>query len=280
MKTVVITSENLYSNIIVRHLLEEKEVADVLAVIKTEGVFYKVGTVKTLVRIFKDYSTRFFIYKIVETILYSILANINKIFFPDKNYPLPLAFLLKREKIPLLKTKDINSDEVLRYIRALEPDLLVSVSANQKLKKRILAIPKKASVNIHSSLLPNYRGVAPYFWVLHNKEKKTGITVHFIDNDFDTGYIMGQKEVEINPNDTAQSLFFRCCFCGKDVLLTSITKFKSNLSDAIPQSGAGSYYSWPDKASERKFIKDGNRFWSIRSFITDFYSFGQKTMSQ
>jgi methionyl-tRNA formyltransferase len=104
--------------------------------------------------------------------------------------------------IDLFQVKNINSDEFASKVRNnLKPDLIISVNFDQIFKKEIINIPDKGCINIHASLLPNYRGRAPLNWAILEGEDKTGVTVHFINEGIDTGEMILQEEIEIKNND-------------------------------------------------------------------------------
>ena len=102
--------------------------------------------------------------------------------------------------IPFYRVEDINSHKVENLMKELNPDL-ISVNHFQKLlKKNILAIPKYGSINLHPSLLPNYRGLSPIQRPLIFGEKQTGITIHYIDEGIDSGDIILQKKIKITTD--------------------------------------------------------------------------------
>ena len=96
---------------------------------------------------------------------------------------------------------------MLNKVRELQPDVAIVCSFNFLLPKELYEIPKFGTINCHPSLLPDYRGANPYFHVINNNEKQTGITFHYVDETFDTGDIITQIPVDIYENDTMGSLF-------------------------------------------------------------------------
>ena len=86
--------------------------------------------------------------------------------------------VLKRNKINIIKLHEsINSNQSLDILNKLDADLFISISGNEIFKKKLIDIPHHGTINLHSALLPKYRGLMPSFWVLKNKEKQTGVTV-------------------------------------------------------------------------------------------------------
>ncbi|MFN4228011.1 MAG: methionyl-tRNA formyltransferase [Candidatus Ratteibacteria bacterium] len=125
-------------------------------------------------------------------------------------------------------------------IKKILPDLIILISYGKILPSSILKIPKIASINVHPSLLPKYRGPAPIEWALINGETKTGITIIKMDENIDTGQIIIQKEVEISPFDNAFTLKNRLSFLASDLLYEGIKIVKQG-GKTYPQKGEISY---------------------------------------
>jgi methionyl-tRNA formyltransferase len=102
--------------------------------------------------------------------------------------------------IEYIREKNINSEIVVEKVKKIKPDLLITAHFDKLLKKALIDIPRIGCLNLHPSLLPFYRGRAPQHWPIINGEKKTGITVHFIDEGTDTGNIVLQREIELMEN--------------------------------------------------------------------------------
>ncbi len=95
----------------------------------------------------------------------------------------------KKNNIKILQPENLNDKEFINQIEAIQPDLIVVV-AFRKLPFEIFSIPKYGTINLHASLLPNYRGAAPINWCLINNEKKTGVTTFYINERIDQGDIL------------------------------------------------------------------------------------------
>ena len=113
-------------------------------------------------------------------------------------------FALKKN-IELLQPKNLKDQNFVEKIRKFKPDLIVVV-AFRMLPKVIWSIPNLGTINLHASLLPNYRGAAPINWALINGEKYTGVTTFYIDDKIDTGDILLQKRIKITKTDNAEDL--------------------------------------------------------------------------
>lgn len=123
--------------------------------------------------------------------------------------------------IPVLQPKNLKSPNFLEELAAYEADLQVVV-AFRMLPKQVWAMPKKGTINLHASLLPDYRGAAPINWVLINGEERTGVTTFFIDEKIDTGEIIMQSEVKIDEKDNAGSLHDKLQDAGAKLLVKTV----------------------------------------------------------
>lgn len=112
-----------------------------------------------------------------------------------------------------------NDSEFCEKIKALNADIGVVCSYNSRFSKEFIATTKMGYINCHPSLLPEYRGAAPYFHVVKNDEKISGITLHFMDETFDTGDIVYQKKFDIAPDETMGTLFNRTTYMLSNALV-------------------------------------------------------------
>lgn len=109
--------------------------------------------------------------------------------------------------IPVITPEDPNTPEVVKRIRAAEPDFFFSFYYRLMLKKELLDIPPQGALNMHGSLLPKYRGRVPVNWAIIRGETETGATLHYMTEKPDNGDIVAQQAVPILPNDTAHEVF-------------------------------------------------------------------------
>ncbi len=145
--------------------------------------------------------------------------------------------------IPCYTTDNINDEKWVDRISSWKPDVLFSFYYRKMIGKNILAIPRLGALNLHGSLLPAYRGRCPVNWVLVKGEEKTGVTLHFMVEKPDAGDIVGQKDVLIDFQDTAWTLYDKLCQAA-DVLLDDLLPVIK--TGQIPRRGQnlaeGSYY--------------------------------------
>lgn len=162
--------------------------------------------------------------------------------------------------IPSKALRSANSQESLQFLRSLEPEVLVSVSVPERFDPAVLEVPRVAAINIHWAKLPAYAGVAPYFWVLRNGERETGLTVHVMEPTLDTGPVLRRRIVSIEPADSVLSLQIRLAQAGAEELVGAIRDLPASLATAEPQDLTGrSYFTWPERSDTKALHQHGRR---------------------
>ena len=129
-----------------------------------------------------------------------------------------------------------GNSEIINKIKNLNPDLVCVVAYGKILPKEILEIPKYGSINVHPSLLPKYRGSAPIQWAILNGDKKTGVTIMYLNEEMDAGDIILQKEVDILENETSGELWNRLSKIGADLLVEAIQQIQKGTAPRIKQN--------------------------------------------
>ena len=132
-----------------------------------------------------------------------------------------------KKNIELLQPKNLKDQSFIEKIKKFKPDFIIVV-AFRMLPKIIWSIPNLGTINLHASLLPNYRGAAPINWALINGEKYTGVTTFFIDDKIDTGDILLQKKIKINETDNAEDLHNSLSKTGSLLMNETINRVLNN----------------------------------------------------
>ena len=136
--------------------------------------------------------------------------------------------------IKILQPENLNDKEFIDKIKQINPDIIIVV-AFRKIPVEIFSIPKYGTINLHASLLPNYRGAAPINWCLINNEVKTGVTTFFINEEIDQGDILLKEEVSISDRDNFGSLYKKLSSVGSRLLIKTIKGVLSNNIEASKQ---------------------------------------------
>jgi methionyl-tRNA formyltransferase len=136
--------------------------------------------------------------------------------------------------IPVLQPLKLKSEDFIAELKAFNADLFVVV-AFRMLPESVWSLPKNGTINLHTSLLPNYRGAAPINRVLINGEKETGITTFFIDQQIDSGAIIQQEKIILTHTTTAAELHNTLMNQGSKLLINTLDSIKNNAVTQIPQ---------------------------------------------
>jgi methionyl-tRNA formyltransferase len=157
---------------------------------------------------------------------------------------------------------DINAPDFVAALAGADIDLIVSVSCPQIFKRELLQAPTLGCLNVHGALLPRYRGIMPSYWMLANGEHEAGVTVYFMNEDIDAGDIAGQRKFEIVATETLDQFLQRSKRIAAELLRDVLRQIEHGTITRRPMDVTeGSYFSWPDRASVRRFLASGQRLW-------------------
>lgn len=145
--------------------------------------------------------------------------------------------------IEVYQPEKLRDDGVFETIKKLDPELIVVVAYGKILPKQILEFPKYGCINIHGSLLPKLRGAAPIQWSVINGDEFAGVTAMRMDEGLDTGDMILQKKVEIDPDETAGELYDRLSFVGAQALIETIELLEKGEAEYEKQDDALSTYA-------------------------------------
>ncbi len=160
-----------------------------------------------------------------------------------KLFPSPVKEVALSAGIPVFQPENFREDDAVEALRALQPDVVAVVAYGRILPQRVLDIPRMGCINIHASLLPKYRGSAPYQWAVLNGEKTTGVTAMYLCREMDAGDMIDTAETPIGENETAGELLDRLAVLGADLLSRTLTRFAQGKPDATPQDAALATYA-------------------------------------
>lgn len=163
--------------------------------------------------------------------------------------PPPVKVAAQQLGLPVWQPERARDPAFLHQVQQCAPELIVVAAYGQLLPAALLAIPRWGCLNVHASLLPKYRGAAPIQWALLNDEPQTGVTIMKIDEGLDTGPILAQETVRIEPTDTAQTLHDRLAALGAELLVRTIPPYVGGQLAPKPQPAQGASYA-------RKITKD------------------------
>lgn len=151
--------------------------------------------------------------------------------------PPPVKVFALKHNLKVLQPENLRDEKFISELKSLSPELIVVV-AFRILPKEVFTIPPLGTINLHASLLPKYRGAAPINWAIINGETETGVTTFFINEKVDTGNIILQRKVKIDPDETAGELHDKLAIVGAEVLLETIKLIESGNVNPIPQDNS------------------------------------------
>ena len=178
---------------------------------------------------------------------FSVLAVVTQ---PDKPKgrelrltPSPVKVLAEKLNLPVLQPLKARDEKFIGELRELKPDLMVVVAYGQILPQSILDLPVHGCLNVHTSLLPKYRGAAPIQWAIADGEPETGVTIMQMDAGLDTGAILSTRRTPILPTDYSQILHDRLAQLGAELLAATIPDYVAGKILPQPQPADGSTYA-------------------------------------
>lgn len=171
------------------------------------------------------------------------------LFNPSKEYN-----YIKSHKLYEIKARSANSAEFKKEILRLNADLVIVGTWGEKIKKPIINLPKLATINVHPSLLPKYRGPNPYLQSIKHLEPESGVTFHLMDENFDTGAILLQKKVKIEPTDTGAELRQKTILAAREGIRELINNLDTEI--IIPIAQDEKYANYFPQISEDEVMLD------------------------
>lgn len=170
-----------------------------------------------------------------------------------------LKQLAKAYALNVIERSDLNSESFLSLIRQYNADLFISVASPVIFKEGLIRIPRLDCINIHSAPLPKYRGMLPNFWQLYHGEKEAGITIHKIDSGIDTGEIITQHYVPIEPDESLNDLIVKTKKEGAKIMIEAIEAFRNGIVHYKKMKGQGNYFTFPTRRDVKKFKQHGKK---------------------
>ena len=157
-------------------------------------------------------------------------------FSPVKEYALTVG-------IPVYQPVKLRDGEALRLVEELAPELIVVAAYGRILPEDILNTPPYGSINVHSSILPKYRGAAPINWAILNGERVTGVSIMYMAKELDAGDVILCRETPIDPDEDAQALTARLALLGADALAEAVEQLKNGTAQRTAQDHSAFTYA-------------------------------------
>ena len=149
----------------------------------------------------------------------------------------PVKEVALAANIPVFQPENFREEETVEALRALKPDICAVVAYGRILPQKVLDVPTFGCINIHASVLPKYRGSAPYQWAVLDGLTETGVTAMYLCREMDAGDIIDVSKTPIGENETAGELLDRLAVLGADLLSKTLSRFAAEGKvPAIPQN--------------------------------------------
>jgi methionyl-tRNA formyltransferase len=162
--------------------------------------------------------------------------------------------------VPLVATQSVNHPEYVKQVRAIAPDVIVSVAAPEIFKAQVLGLPRFGCINIHSGRLPVYRGMMPTFWQMLRGERAVTITVHRMGEKLDAGDVLATQTLAIRQSDSLDRVIKETKREGARLLMRVLRDMREGKAAPRPIAlGQSEYFSFPKREDVRAFRKRGHR---------------------
>ncbi len=155
----------------------------------------------------------------------------------------PVKEVALANDLPVFQPENFREDETVEQLKALQPDVVAVVAYGRILPQRVLDIAPKGFINIHASVLPQYRGSAPYQWAVLDGLTETGVTAMYLCREMDAGDMIDVAKTPIGENETAGELLDRLAVLGAELLSKTLTRVEQGKAEGIPQDASKATYA-------------------------------------
>jgi len=266
MRVVYVLAEySLHNHIVESHRLARP--GDHIAICKVPLVLRGKSRSETVHRIVPKLSQRFLAGKVLEGLAILVITALPKLMGRGPVFR-RLRTIARRHHLPFHRTEDIMSKETLEFIREQQPDLVVTLF-HQIVRQALIDLPRLGVVNIHPGLIPDFRGIQPYFWELSEGSERAGATVHFIeDESVDSGGVLAQTSYEVPAGVSVQRNYYLTCRAAGRMMPRVIAGLEAGSLDPQGQDAdAGAYWRWPDSAAFDRLRERGHSLVSWRQLV-------------
>jgi methionyl-tRNA formyltransferase len=163
--------------------------------------------------------------------------------------------------VPVRAVPDLRAPSFVRWVREVDPDVVLSVMCGQRIPGAVLSVPAYA-LNLHGSLLPRYRGRATAFWALHGEEDETGVTAHLMTEELDAGPIVERRAFPIASDDTVHDVMTGIVEHGGTLAGDLLDGLRAGEPlETVPNpTTEADYHTLPGPAARREFRRRGGEF--------------------
>ncbi|MFA5238684.1 MAG: formyltransferase family protein [Phycisphaerae bacterium] len=265
MNIVILTNDNFFSFTVLKDFLQKRK-NDIVLIVFSSALIGKRGTIASVKWLLKNTGFRHTVFKLSVYGIFKFMKVLCKLlpFIPNHYSSFLWATL---NDIDYVVAPDVNDNRAAERIESVKPDLIISVSMNQIVKKQTLQMPPQGCINVHCAPLPRYGGMSPYVWTLANNETQSAATIHYMEEGLDEGDIIVQQNVPVVKNDSAFALFYRCCLQAANLLIKVVDDIETHTATSYKQDlSQKTYFSWPNKKCMKELHKNGYQLAKISDF--------------
>lgn len=242
MNVIIFTPEvHFHAPVVMKELFERfKEPFVKFHVILTPKISTNKKSSASLTKVIKDSGIKYLLLMIALKIKFDIFRIIEKLRrrpAASKKYMSPEDVCIEYG-INHVKVENVNSIESIAFIKTLSPDIILSLFFNQILKSDILQASSKKCLNMHPSMLPEYKGMSPILWMLSDGVSKGGTTLHEMTSQLDSGNIISQKEFDIDESDSFFTVYRKAAYTGSKLLTDFLSSGKMEHVGSQPEGGS------------------------------------------
>jgi methionyl-tRNA formyltransferase len=253
IRVVFCTYPGIFADTVL-NTLQQNQPIEIIGLVYSTRIFSAKETwLNSALRLINTSGLSYTILQFLQTDLYLLLRKFSH-------------FPALENSVPVYRTKNINTPEGLAFLKSLNADVILLANFNQKVCAEIISLPRLACLNIHPSLLPDYKGVDPVFAALYANETTVGVSVHLVDKEFDTGNILAQSEITTDANASVFYHHLQLFQQGAKLAAQIIQNLPDSLVKQV-QNGDGNYDSWPTRAKIRMFKQRGGRLITLKEYI-------------
>lgn len=167
--------------------------------------------------------------------------------------------LMQKHGFYVEKIRNVNDSEFIHWLKAHKTDLIISISAPQIFKEKLLTTPKYGCVNIHSGKIPSYRGLFPNFWQMYNGEKHSTVSIHKMEKKIDKGNLIMEFKVPITKGMRLTQLIKQTKYKAAEAISPLVKNIARGKVRIYENNLKESYYKFPSRADVKEFYKRGYR---------------------
>lgn len=260
-KVIFCTYSSIYSSKVLEKLIADTDIEVVAIVNSTRVLRPSLNSIQGAITQLKISGLRYSTYLFFITDLFKWMQPLYSL---QERSLKNIHTLAKHNNIPIVDTKDINTIQSIGFIKEYKPDFLLCAHFNQLLKEPILEIKNMQCINIHPSLLPKYKGVDPVFFAMCDEAIEIGVTLHKMNEVFDSGKILSQTVMKLEDD---ASLLINNCFLfekGAKLAISWMKNQGSLITTAIQDDNKDENYdSWPTSDDVKSFKKSSKKLVSL-----------------